>query len=148
LRQKKEILKLKEYKSRGASVTFVVEVESLTTDAVSGTWTGNAYGAIVFSKASASNPMWTFEPSSIAVQFNGDGIVATDKTYQLVQDSTTGFIGVRTGDSNAIKAGSVIVVSGVFVNNPSDTIYPNGIGVSYSTRLTDISQNQSGNKVV
>lgn len=139
---------MKEYKNKGASVTFVVEVENLSTDAVSGTWTGNAYGAIVFSKASSSNPMWTFEPSSISVQFNGDGVVATDKTFQLVQNANTGFIGVRTGDSNAIKVGSIIVVSGVFVNNPSDTIYPNGIGNNYSTRLTDISQNQSGNKVV
>ena len=139
---------MKEYKSKGASVTFVVEVENLSTDAVTGTWTGNAYGTVVFSKASSSNPMWNFEPSSIAVQFDGDGAVVTNKTYQLVQNANTGFIGVRTGDSDAIKAGSVIVVSGVFVNNPSDTIYPNGIGNSYSTRLTDISQNQSGNKVV
>lgn len=137
---------MKEYKVRGHEVNFVVEVENLGTDAVTGSWSGNAYGTVVFTRASAANPMWNFEPLAVSVQPDGDGVVASDKTYQVVQNSTTGFIGVRSGDSNAIKAGSVIAVYGVFTKPLVDNL-PSGIGSSFSTYGTSVLSDKFGNTV-
>lgn len=137
---------MKEYTLRGAEVSFVVEVDNLSTDAVTGSWTGNAYGTVVFNRASASNPMWNFEPLSVAVQPDGDGVVPSDKTYQVVQNSNTGFIGVRSGDANAIKAGSVIAVHGVFTK-PLVDVLPSGSGNSFSSYGTSILNDKFGNTV-
>lgn len=137
---------MKEYTIRGHEVNFVVEVDNLSTDAVTGSWTGNAYGTVIFGRASATNPMWNFEPISIAVQPDGDGNVATDKTYQLVQNSNTGFVGVRSGDSNAIKAGSVIAVYGVFTK-PLTSALPSGNGNSFSTYGNEVLNDKFGNTV-
>lgn len=144
--KEKEIKTLKEYKVRGHEVNFVVEVENLSTDAVTGSWTGNAYGTVIFSRASANNPMWNFEPVAVSVQPDGDGVVASDKTYQVVQNASTGFVGVRSADANAIKAGSVVAVYGVFTRPLVDAL-PSGEGNSFSTYGTEVLNDKFGNTV-
>jgi hypothetical protein len=105
------------YEIRGREVSFVVKITSLTTDAVTGSWSGDAYGEVIFNKASATNPMYKFEPTAVAVQIAGTGIVDAGNNYTVVQNANTGFVGV-TGAS--LQVGSVIAVSGVFVKPSAD----------------------------
>ncbi len=107
---------------KGAPVSIVFQIENTTTDAVSGTWVGPAYGQIVFSKASTENQMWQFEPMGVCAQLNGGGVIDTSKTYAVVQNPSTGFIGVRSGDSGAFTNGTKIVIHGVFVGASTDTV--------------------------
>jgi hypothetical protein len=113
---------MKNFKIKGAPVTIVFQIENTTTDAVSGTWVGPAYGQVVFSKASAENQMWQFEPMGVAAQLNGGGVIDTSKTYAVVQNPSTGFIGVRSSDSGAFTNGTKIVIHGVFVGASTDTL--------------------------
>jgi len=97
---------------RGREVSFVIKIENLTTDATSGTWGNDAYGEVIFTKASDTNPMYKFEPTAVAVQIAGTGIVDAGNNYTVVQNANTGFVGVRGG---SLQVGSIIAVSGVFV---------------------------------
>jgi hypothetical protein len=105
------------YELRGKEVSFVVKVDSATTDAVTGSWSGSAYGEVVFTKASSSNPMYKFEPTAVVVQIAGTGIIDQANNYTVVQNANTGFIGVLGAN---IAAGSVIAVSGYFVKPSAD----------------------------
>lgn len=105
------------YEIRGREVSFVVKIENLTTDAVTGSWSGDAYGEVIFTKASATNQMYKFEPTAVAVQIAGTGIVDAGNNYTVVQNANTGFVGV-VGAS--LQVGSVIAVSGVFVKPSAD----------------------------
>lgn len=105
------------YEIRGKEVSFVVKIGNLTTDAVTGSWSGDAYGEVIFTKASSTNPMYKFEPTAVAVQIAGTGIVDAGNNYTVVQNANTGFVGV-VGAS--LQVGSVIAVSGVFVKPSAD----------------------------
>jgi hypothetical protein len=104
------------YELRGREVSFVVKVENTTNDRVSGTW-GSAYGDIVFNKASATNPMYTFQPTAVAVQLAGNGVIDQANNYTVVQVANTGFVGVVGAN---ITVGTIIAVSGYFVKPSAD----------------------------
>jgi len=109
---------MKSYELRGKEVQFVIEIENATTDAVTGTtWSGNAFGTVVYTKASADNEMFEFQPTSVAVQLSGNGVIDQANNYTVVQSSTTGFIGVK---GSSLQAGSIISVNGYFVKQTSD----------------------------
>lgn len=122
---------MKNYIIKGKDVIFAVEIQNTTTDQVSGTWSGGAYGTIVYPKASATNPMYKFEPFSVGIQLAGTGVVDNSANYTVVQNNTTGFVGVlSTGRS--WQVGSKILFHGVFVEDPTSVnAVTNGIDNSY-----------------
>lgn len=105
------------YEIRGREISFVVKIDNLTTDAVTGSWVGNAYGEVIFTKASADNQMYKFEPTAVAVQIAGTGIVDAGNNYTVVQNANTGFVGIVGG---SLQVGSIIAISGVFVKPSAD----------------------------
>lgn len=115
---------MKNFKSKGTPINIVFQIDNTVSDAVSGTWVGPAYGQIVFTKASEKNPMWQFEVLGVSVQINGNGAIDTSKTYAVVQNPTTGFIGIRSADSGAFANGTKIAIHGVFVGSATDTLGP------------------------
>ena len=122
---------MKNYIIKGRDVIFGIEIQNTTTDQVSGTWSGGAYGAIIYPKASATNPMYKFEPLSVGIQLAGTGIVDNSANFTVVQNNTTGFVGVlATGRSWLV--GSKIIMQGVFVQDPTSVdAVTNGIDNSY-----------------
>ena len=116
--------KMKNFKPKGAPINIVFQIDNTTSDAVSGTWVGPAYGQVVFTKASAQNPMWQFEVLGVSVQINGNGAIDTSKTYAIVQNPTTGFVGIRSADSGAFANGSKVAIHGIFVSPITDTLGP------------------------
>jgi hypothetical protein len=109
---------MQRFELRGREISFVIKVDSATTDAVTGSsWTGNAYGEIIFNKASSENPMYIFQPTSVVVQIAGDGVIDQANNYTVVQDANTGFVGVKGAN---IAASSIIAVSGYFVKFSAD----------------------------
>ena len=122
---------MKNYIIKGRDVIFAVEIENTTTDQVSGTWSGGAYGAIIYPKASASNPMYKFEPVNVSIQLAGTGIVDNSVNFTVVQNNTTGFVGVLSA-GRSWQVGSKIVIQGIFVQDPtSTTAVTNGINNNY-----------------
>jgi hypothetical protein len=109
------------YEIRGKEVQFIVKIESVVTDYVSGTFSGNAkaFGEIVYAKASADNLMLDFQPTVVTVQLDGDGVIDQAHNYKVVANKETGFIGV-VDSSNSLKAGSIVFVSGFFVRTSTD----------------------------
>jgi len=109
---------MKTLKTASAEIIFSVEVENTTTDAVTGsTWTGDAYGSIIFSKATASNPMWDFE-------FSGTTVKATNGASKAVTafavNRNTGYVGVVY---NSPAVGDVVTIAGTFAKEPTDRFY-------------------------
>lgn len=109
------------YELRGKEVQFIVKIENLASDAVSGAFSGNAnaYGDIIYSKASADNLMMDFQPTAVTVQLDGDGVIDQDHNYKVVANKTTGFVGIVDA-SSSLKAGSIIFISGYFVRLSAD----------------------------
>jgi hypothetical protein len=127
---------MKNYKIKGSEVSFFFEVTSAS-DAVSGTWSGNAlsYGTVIYPKASATNPMYKFEPSTIAVQASGNGVVDYGNNFTLVQNPVTGFVGVK---GTGITVGSKIMIQGFFVQDPTAADAVTGIEINtYTPPITN-----------
>jgi hypothetical protein len=127
---------MKNYKIKGSEVSFFFEVTSAS-DAVSGTWSGNAlsYGTVIYPKASATNPMYKFEPSTIAVQASGNGVVDYGNNFTLVQNPATGFVGVK---GTGITVGSKIMIQGFFVQDPTAADAVTGIEINtYTPPITN-----------
>ena len=123
---------MKNYIIKGKDVIFAVEIENTTTDQVSGTWSGGAYGGIIYPRASATNPMYKFEPLSVSIQLAGTGIVDNSVNFTVVQNNTTGFVGVLSA-GRSWQVGSKIVIQGIFVQDPTsaDSV-TNGINNVYA----------------
>lgn len=109
------------YELRGKEVQFIVKVENVVTDSVSGAFSdgARAYGEIVYTKAAADNLMLDFQPTSVTVQLDGDGVIDQAHNYKVVSNKTTGFIGV-VDSSSSIKVGSIIFIAGFFVRLSAD----------------------------
>lgn len=104
---------MKQFSVKTTEVNFSIEIEDETTDAVTGaSWTGDAYGAIVYSKASATNPMLPFRATGASVIKTSTG--ANPAITAFVQDANTGFVGVKY---QSPAAGDIITVAGIFVKD-------------------------------
>jgi hypothetical protein len=104
---------MKIYEQRGREQSIIFKIDNLTTDAATGTtWSGDAYGQILFTKASSDNAMYEFIATSVTVSIADDGIIDQANNYTVVQSATTGFVGVKGA---SLQAGSKVAICGYFV---------------------------------
>lgn len=116
---------MKNYTVKSAEVIFCSEIENTTSDAVTGaSWTGNAYGSVVYKNASASNPMLTFKSTGASVTKVSTG--ANTVITNFVQDPSTGFVGVQYSSP---AVGDVIAVAGVFIKDETGVSGASSIGL-------------------
>lgn len=109
---------MKIYEQRGREQSIIFKIDSLTTDAVTGTsWSGDAYGQVIFTKASVENVMYEFVPTSVTVSIADDGVIDQANNYEVVQNNITGFVGVKGA---SLQAGSKIAICGYFVKPSAD----------------------------
>jgi hypothetical protein len=110
---------------KSTELNFCVQIENTTTDAVTGSsWTGNAYGTIMYKSASATNPMLTFRSTGASVTkvtTNANTVITN-----FVQNPSTGFVGVQYSSP---AVGDVITVAGVFVKDETGVIGSSSIGI-------------------
>ena len=116
---------MKNYTVKSAEVIFCSEIQSTTSDAVTGSsWTGNAYGSIVYKNATSSNPMLTFRSTGASVTkvtTNANTVITN-----FVQDPSTGFVGVQYSSP---AVGDIITVAGVFVKDETNVSGATSIGL-------------------
>jgi hypothetical protein len=110
---------------KSTELNFCVQIENTTTDAVTGSsWTGNAYGAIMYKNASATNPMLTFRSTGASVTkvtTNANTVITN-----FVQNASTGFVGVQYSSP---AVGDIITVAGIFVKDETGIIGSSSIGI-------------------